>query len=135
MPERNPSRYQTMRGAFLEPKLNRAINGRFLVAWPRAVKGHAAAEPAITWMNFRRCMRPSPSSRPRDDANQNIAVWRATINVRFGSKADICGAKRHVRFIPESDIDCVFRHVGQGPIADIGTSTTVQGVKLPRAAK
>src|SRR5262245_37603237 len=24
-------------------------------------------------------------------------------DVRFGSKADICGAKRHVRFTPESD--------------------------------
>jgi len=29
-------------------------------------------------------------------------------NVRFGSKADMCGAKRHVRFTPNSDIDCVF---------------------------
>ena len=27
-------------------------------------------------------------------------------NVRFGSKADICGAKRHVRFTPKSDIKC-----------------------------
>jgi len=25
------------------------------------------------------------------------------VNVRFGSKADICGAKRHVRFTPSSD--------------------------------
>jgi hypothetical protein len=25
-------------------------------------------------------------------------------NVRFGSKADICSAKGHVRFTPESDI-------------------------------
>src|SRR5262245_48589839 len=25
-------------------------------------------------------------------------------HVRFGSKADICGAKRHVRFTPNSDI-------------------------------
>ena len=29
----------------------------------------------------------------------------------------LCAA--YVRFIPESDIDCVFRHVGFGPIADI----------------
>src|SRR5215475_12842253 len=27
-------------------------------------------------------------------------------DVSFGSKADICGAKRHVRFAPESDIKC-----------------------------
>jgi len=28
------------------------------------------------------------------------------MNVRFGSKADICSAKRHVRFTPNSDVDC-----------------------------
>src|SRR5262245_46003467 len=28
-------------------------------------------------------------------------------HVRFGSKADICSAKGHVRFTPNSDIDCV----------------------------
>jgi len=28
---------------------------------------------------------------------------RALENVRFGSKADMCGAKRYVRFAPESD--------------------------------
>src|SRR5262249_43800502 len=38
--------------------------------------------------------------------------------VRFGSKADICSAKGHVRFTPNSDIDCVFRHVRFGPKAD-----------------
>src|SRR5262249_50470186 len=27
-------------------------------------------------------------------------------DVRFGSKADMCSAKRHVRFAPESDIKC-----------------------------
>jgi hypothetical protein len=32
-------------------------------------------------------------------------------DVRFGSLADICSAKRHVRFTPNSDTDCVFRHV------------------------
>ena len=33
-------------------------------------------------------------------------------NVRFGSKADMCGATRHVRYVP---------------IADIGTSITSSG--------
>jgi len=28
-------------------------------------------------------------------------------DVRFGSKADICAAKSHVRFTPESDLGCV----------------------------
>jgi hypothetical protein len=27
-------------------------------------------------------------------------------NVRFGSKADMCSAQAHVRFTPNSDIDC-----------------------------
>ena len=28
--------------------------------------------------------------------------YKRSANVRFGSKADICNAKRHVRFTPES---------------------------------
>jgi hypothetical protein len=35
-------------------------------------------------------------------------------DVCFGSKADMCGAKGHVRFTPNSDIDCVFRRVTLG---------------------
>ena len=38
----------------------------------------------------------------------------AGANVRFGSLADMCAAKRHVRFTPNSDIDCVFRRVTLG---------------------
>ena len=38
--------------------------------------------------------------RPLQDATQDAAE-RAT-NVRFGSKADMCSAKRHVRLAPES---------------------------------
>jgi hypothetical protein len=36
----------------------------------------------------------------------------------------MCSAKRHVRFTPNSDIDCVFWHVCFGPKADIGYSIT-----------
>src|SRR5262249_31078613 len=36
-------------------------------------------------------------------------------DVRFGSKADICSAPAHVRFTPNNDLDCVFRHVRFGP--------------------
>src|SRR5262249_5402308 len=42
----------------------------------------------------------------------------------FGSKADICSAKRHVRFTPNSDIDCFFRHVCFGPRADMAGRAT-----------
>jgi hypothetical protein len=38
------------------------------------------------------------------------------IKFRFGSKADICTAPAHVRFTPNSDIDCIFRDVCFGPI-------------------
>jgi hypothetical protein len=59
-------------------------------------------------------------------------------DVRFGSKADMCGAKRYVRFAPESDRESRHQkrvmsalhpiadmcgataHVGFGPIADMG---------------
>jgi len=44
---------------------------------------------------------------------------KGVTDVRFGSKADMCGAKRHVRFTPNSDIDCVFWHVCVGPEADM----------------
>src|SRR5262245_12933334 len=64
-------------------------------------------------------------------------VVRRTFNVRFGSKADICIAKRHVRVTPKSDRESRFpqkgmsalplkadirsaqAHVRFGPIADI----------------
>ena len=32
------------------------------------------------------------------------------MHVRFGSKADICNAKRHVRFAPNSDRESGFPH-------------------------
>jgi hypothetical protein len=48
-------------------------------------------------------------------------------NVRFGSKADICGAQSHVRFAPNSDRESeIPQKVGAttdvrfGPKADIG---------------
>jgi hypothetical protein len=60
------------------------------------------------------------------------------VNVRFGSKADMCAAKRHVRFTPDSDHESghvplvisalppkadmcgALAHVCFGPEADIG---------------
>ena len=40
-----------------------------------------------------------------------VDICIALTDVRFGSKADMCSAKGHVRFTPESDVDCVFRYV------------------------
>jgi len=39
-----------------------------------------------------------------------LFLWLALCplaHVRFGSEADICSAKRHVCFTPNSDTDCV----------------------------
>ena len=41
------------------------------------------------------------------------------LDVRYGSKADIRTAQRHVRFTPESDICSALAHVCFGPKADI----------------
>ena len=43
-----------------------------------------------------------------------------TLHVRFGSKADMCAAKGHVRFTPESDIKCDTAK-GQSGHATFGT--------------
>jgi hypothetical protein len=74
------------------------------------------------------------------------------VDVRFGSLADICSAKGHVRFAPNSDRESGFSlkvmsalplkadmcgalaHVCFGPKADIGIITVVQGVTRARAA-
>src|SRR5262249_13807546 len=45
------------------------------------------------------------SSNLRASNGLNWDIGRAW-HVRFGSKADMCGAKEHVRFAPESDIKC-----------------------------
>jgi hypothetical protein len=41
------------------------------------------------------------------------------IDVRFGSKADMCAAKRHVCFTPNSDIKCDIMNVRFGPMRTI----------------
>src|SRR5262245_43571449 len=54
--------------------------------------------------------RASPHSRPeaRHVMVANCDNAREGVDVRFGSKADICSAATHVRFTPNSDIDCAF---------------------------
>ena len=49
-------------------------------------------------------------------------AYAASPNVRFGSKADMCSAKGHVRFTPKSGhVQCT-ADVRYVPIADIGTN-------------
>jgi hypothetical protein len=46
--------------------------------------------------------RHSRGCYEQERCNQKPAIWLRA-HVRFGSEADMCGAKRHVRFTPESD--------------------------------
>jgi hypothetical protein len=51
--------------------------------------------------------RHSRGCYEQERCNQKPAIWLRA-HVRFGSKADMCGAQRHVRFTPNSD--CKSRH-------------------------
>jgi hypothetical protein len=77
------------------------------------------------------------------------ASLKAVANVRFGSKADMCAAKRHVCFTPNSDRESEIpqqamsalppkadtcsatRDVRFGPKADMGLSNLVRFVFMP----
>jgi hypothetical protein len=49
---------------------------------------------------------------PTRTAASQIRSGSVTLSyVRFGSKADMCSAKGHVRFTPESDAECVHSNV------------------------
>jgi hypothetical protein len=52
-------------------------------------------------------------------AGLGLLRFSISLYVCFGSKADICGATAHVRFTPNSDIDCVLRRIRFAPQADI----------------
>src|SRR5262249_2323878 len=68
------------------------------------MSGHAAAEPT-TVMKSRRLI-VAPEAQTRNGSNRHWCSGRVDVrptDVRFGSKADICGAISHVRFTPNSD--------------------------------
>src|SRR5262249_7896695 len=56
----------------------------------------ATTEPAITLMNSRRFI--VPRGLRQGILQTRIGRLEAALDVGFGSKADICSAKRHVRF-------------------------------------
>src|SRR5262245_60674069 len=66
----------------------------------RAVSGQAAAPPTSV-MNSRRLIADPRGSQGIVAAE--TYTGKDPANVRFGSKADICGANSHVRFTPNSD--------------------------------
>ena len=51
-------------------------------------------------------------------------VMEELFDVRFGSKADMCSAKRHVRFTPESGHVRCKKNVRFVPIADMDQVAT-----------
>jgi len=56
-------------------------------------------------MNSRRRIA-CPEVRKRAIVTAKTSRLEEAADVRFGSKADICSVKSHVRFTPESDIKC-----------------------------
>src|SRR6516162_1103581 len=66
-----------------------------------AVSGQAA-EPAITLMNSRRLIAPPESSGQAIVLGPFNSLKGQAADVRFGSEADMCSAKRYVRLTPES---------------------------------
>src|SRR5262249_32258061 len=89
-------------------------------------------------MNLRRFIA-HPEAETSNGSNLHWYSGRgrpqAATNVPFGSKADICSAKRHVPFTPHSDIDCVFPHVCFGPKANIRERSRPRWLSLWRAAQ
>jgi len=73
----------------------RTVHGEFM--WPFTARVNEKAAPIERIAAVAICRRLPP----RCASQQN-----RTFNVRFGSKADMCGAQAHVRFAPESDIKC-----------------------------
>jgi hypothetical protein len=76
----------------------RTVHGEFM--WPFTARVNEKTAPIERIAAVAICRRLPP----RCASQQN-----RTFNVRFGSLADICSAKEHVRFTPNSDIDCVIR--------------------------
>src|SRR5262249_31869940 len=67
----------------------------------RAANGQAAATPPRRVMTSRRRIA-SPGAQDKASYRLRLAHRKEPTDVRFGSKADMCSAKRHVRFTPKS---------------------------------
>src|SRR6185295_620094 len=113
-----------------------------------ATNGIAAAPPTKL-MKSRRLIA-SPRGSGQGIVAAQTCAGEGPINVRFGSKADMCGAREHVRFTPNSDHKSrhaalvmsalhlkadmcgANRHVCFGPIADIGFAQLFQCACRPK---
>jgi hypothetical protein len=71
----------------------------------RTTKGHVATADPITPIKSRRLIA-APRGRRGTIETVKSSAAEGAVDVRFGSKADMCNAQAHVRFTPESDIKC-----------------------------
>src|SRR5262245_40900611 len=80
--------------------------------WAREANGHAATAPPTKRMNWRRLI-VTPEAQTRNGSNlcqrSGGGFASGRTDVRFGSKADMCSAKGHVRFTPHSDRESGFQ--------------------------
>ena len=92
----------------------------------------AATVPSVV-MNSRRLIS-APALTPRDRINSHVHAGRGKreANVRFGSLADICSAKGHVRFAPNSDRESGFPppESVQYPMSALGQKRTFRHIRL-----
>jgi hypothetical protein len=92
------------RGGYREP---------FARCWPRAVQATRMASAQRSWERVRQRLERPLKNRPVNSECFPTAIealeraFQLVCDVRFGSKGDVCDAIRHVRFTPNSDIDCV----------------------------
>ena len=82
----------------------------------RTANGQAAAAPPISVMNSRRLI-DAPEAQDQPSYRLKPAYWKGA-NVRFGSKADMCGAQADVRFVPIADMCGALAHVCFVPKGD-----------------
>jgi hypothetical protein len=86
-----------------DPLLRNPITG-ITACWASDVSGQEAPKPTTSFMKSRRFIHTPMLKTHR--INPYKCCGRAKQNeghVRFGSKADMCSARRHVRFTPNSD--------------------------------
>src|SRR5262245_16181636 len=76
-----------------------------IACWARATIGQAAAPPRIVMNSRRRIASPRGFGQSIVAAQTSLVKGRP--DVRFGSKADMCGATRDVRFGPTADIGSI----------------------------
>jgi hypothetical protein len=76
----------------------------------RAASGQAAAAPPMNVMNSRR-LTYTPEAKGRASYREKLLHWKRPLNVRFGSKADMCSAITMSALAPKADIERGFENV------------------------